>query len=134
MRVKMTGWKWMGMVGMLLVGRLAFAAPLTLDDSGRAVELREDGELEIILKGNPTTGYSWSVEKYAADILRPVGEPEYTPDSNLIGSGGTYRYVFKAVAAGTTPLTLIYHRSWETNTPPETTFGVMVNVLAPEHP
>jgi len=43
-----------------------------------------------------------------------VGETHFTSDShNLVGTGGTQSLTFKALQAGTTTLTLVYHRPLE---------------------
>ncbi len=130
MKSSAAGSKWVGMMGVLLVGSLGFAEPLTLEDSGKTIQLPPGGELEIVLEGNPTTGYSWTVEECGPDVLSCIGEPRYTSDSQLIGAGGVYQFVFKAESVGSGMLKLIYHRSWETNVPPEKTFCLLVNVVA----
>lgn len=129
MSIGAAGSKWVWMAGVLLVGRLAFAESLTLEDSGKTIQLPPGGELEVVLQGNPTTGYAWTVEECATNVLQATGEPQYTADSPLIGAGGVYQFVFKAESAGSGMLKLIYHRSWETNVPPEKTFCLLVNVV-----
>lgn len=53
----------------------------------------------------------------------------FTPQSTLLGAGGTVRYRFRAAAQGTTKLTLSYSRSFE-SVPPQRTFDVTINVSA----
>lgn len=108
------------------------AEPLTMKDSGKTVNLSQGNELEIQLAGNPTTGYGWSVTECDSNIVQPDSKPQYTPDSDLMGSGGLYRFIFKAVSTGETALTLAYRRPWETNTPPIETFGIRIQVSSGE--
>ncbi len=97
-------------------------------DASSTVELRPGDMLEVVLAGNPTTGYSWAVQAVDKDILKQMGEPAYKADSNLIGSGGQFTFRFEAVAAGQTALKLFYQRPWEKDTPPIQTFVVAVIV------
>lgn len=54
-----------------------------------------------------------TLQKVDSDLQR-VGETHFTSDShNLVGTGGTQSLIFKALQAGTTTLTLVYHRPWE---------------------
>ena len=105
-------------------------SPTTLSeqDRGKTVELHPGDELEVLLKGNPTTGYQWEVATVDAAILKLVGEPEFNPDSGALGASGKVRVRLKAVATGQTALQLIYHRSFEINTPPTRTFKATVVV------
>lgn len=102
---------------------------ITGDMNGQTVTLHKDGVLELSIDGNPTTGYNWELSEVDQSILEPAGEPEYDSDSALIGSGGTYTFTFKAVAAGTTNLKLIYYRSFEKDVPPVETFEITVEVI-----
>ena len=104
---------------------------LTLDeqDNGTTVALKPGDTVAIVLEGNPTTGYGWTVDLSDEDaaILEQVGEPSYVPDSGLIGAGGTYTFTFRALAAGDATLALHYSRAWE-SVPPLKTFSVTVAV------
>jgi inhibitor of cysteine peptidase len=104
--------------------------PLTLseEDSGSTVEMQVGDTMEVVLEGNPTTGFTWETEAVDAAILNQLGEPEFESDSELVGSGGTFTFRFEAVASGQTVLTLVYHRPWETAVPPASTFEVTVIV------
>ena len=97
-------------------------------DRGKTVELHTGDKLEVLLKGNPTTGYRWEVATVDAAILKLVGEPEFNPYSGALGAGGKVTVRLEAVATGQTALRLIYHRSFEKNTPPTRTFKATVVV------
>lgn len=98
-------------------------------DDGTTVEVEVNDTFKVVLKGNPTTGYSWTalISEEDAGILRQVGEPTYIPDSDLTGAGGTYTFVFEAMAPGEAVLKLEYARPWE-SVPAEKTFTVTVRV------
>jgi inhibitor of cysteine peptidase len=97
-------------------------------DANSTVSLRVGDALEVILQGNPTTGYQWERASGEDTILKQVGDPEFNPDSSALGSGGKVTLRFEAGAAGQTVLRLIYHRSFEPDVPPLKTFEVTVTV------
>lgn len=97
------------------------------DDKG-SVSLHVGDTLQITLEGNPTTGYQWEVASVDESVLKASGEPQYTPTSAALGSGGVYIFSFKALDAGKTTLELVYHRTFEKNVPPLQTFTLTVTV------
>jgi len=117
---------------VLSLGACGPAAPKQLNlsekDAGSTVQLRAGDTLEVVLEGNPTTGYQWEVGGGDPAVIRQVGEAQFQPDTSAIGSPGKITLRFTAVAAGQTALKLIYHRSFEPNVPPVKTFEVTVVV------
>jgi inhibitor of cysteine peptidase len=101
---------------------------LSEEDTGSTVALRAGDTMEVVLDGNPTTGFSWETAAIDASVLKQLGEPGFEPYTNLIGSGGKFTFRFQAVSSGQTLLRLVYHRPWETEVPPEKTFEVTVVV------
>jgi inhibitor of cysteine peptidase len=98
-------------------------------DAGRTVALSRGDRLAVVLEGNPTTGYTWEQSAGDASILKPAGEPTFTPASQGIGAGGEVSIPF--LAAGDAKLmriALIYHRAFEPNVPPLKTFTVEIAV------
>jgi inhibitor of cysteine peptidase len=115
-----------GIGGMLAAG-LALAAftlascamppPLReIDGSadGSRVTLAPGQALRITVDANPATGYRWVIDRSAATVLTPVGQPMYTPSSTsapLVGAGGTMTFDFVAGTAGSDTLQLAYRRA-----------------------
>jgi inhibitor of cysteine peptidase len=95
---------------------------------GTAVELNAGDTLELVLDGNPTTGYAWEGSFVAPTALKPVGEPAFKAGAGGLGAGGTYTFRFNAVAEGQATLKLIYHRPFEPEAPPLKTCDVTVVV------
>ena len=91
--------------------------PVVIDESADGtIQTIALGDLLIVeLRGNPTTGYAWQrIDSLNQAVLEPLGEEEYTPDEpELVGSGGLWRFRFRAVHTGSTPLEYVYRRSWE---------------------
>jgi predicted secreted protein len=105
------------------------AVQLTQADSGATVKLHPGDILEIVLSSNPTTGYTWEVQPGSEAVLRLSGEPEFRPDSNLLGSGGRMTFRFDAVAVGEAPLVLLCRRAFEPGVPPLQRFAINVRVV-----
>jgi inhibitor of cysteine peptidase len=117
---------------------LCVAAPASLTlseaDAGSTVTLAVGDTMEVVLDGNPTTGFTWETEALDTSVLRQLGESEFQPESALIGAGGTFTFRFEAVASGQTTLRLVYHRPWETDVPPEKTYEVTASVSSSAQP
>jgi len=104
------------------------AAKLEQADNGVALDLKSGQTFTVSLEGNPTTAYSWEVAEFDPAVVELAGEADYKADSMLIGSGGVFKFTFKALAAGSTSLKLVYHRPWEEDVEPLEVFEVTVNV------
>ena len=119
----------MVLLGGVLVGCAAGAGKtVTAADAGKSIEVKKGQALNIVLEGNPTTGYIWQVAKIDNAVLKQNGDYEFKADSNLTGAGGKLTFHFETVAAGTTALQLEYKRPWETGSKPEKTFDVTIVV------
>ena len=106
----------------------ALTVQLTQADAGSTIKLHPGDMLEIVLQGNPTTGYAWEVQPGAEAVLTQKGVPEFKRDSALLGAGGLMTFRFDVVAVGDVPLSLIYHRAFEPGVPPLKTFAINVKV------
>ena len=106
---------------------------LTDADNGKAVTVKVGDAVQVILAGNPTTGYSWSTalsDKDAA-VLQQQGDPAYaqeSTDQSLVGGGGMFTFTFKAAAPGQVVLNFDYARPWETGVAAIQTYSVTVTV------
>jgi inhibitor of cysteine peptidase len=104
---------------------------LTEADNGKTVNLNVGETLVVRLASNPSTGYTWETKDLDTQMLEQVGEAAFeSPDTppDLVGAGGILVRTFKALEPGTTTLTLVYHRPWETDVAPLQTFSVTVTV------
>ena len=91
------------------------AGPLELghDANGGSETIVRGQELRILLKENPTTGYTWHVVRQDSALLEMVKKDFLAPGGTMAGAPGKALFVFKAIAAGETELVLGYYRSWE---------------------
>lgn len=119
------------MLGVILIMAFSCARSggrtIRADNHGDQIELRKGRVVAVSLEGNPSTGYTWEPVGLDEPILRQIGEPAFTPESNVPGSPGTQIIRFRAVGEGATTLRLVYHRPWE-EVEPEKTFSVDVVV------
>jgi inhibitor of cysteine peptidase len=91
-----------------------------ISESSGSLKLKVGDTFVIKLESNPTTGYSWSLAESDSKVVKQVSsvyEPEKTAP-NIVGSGGTEVWTFKAFAKGETKLTFNYARPWEKGIPP----------------
>jgi len=70
----------------------------------------------------------WEVFELEESILRQMGEPEFQPESEALGAGGTETFRFQAMSPGQAALELVYHRPWEEGEEPLETFSLRVAV------
>ncbi len=69
------------------------------------------------LNSNPTTGYSWFIMSYPAQLVKIVKHQFVPPNSKLMGAGGTSVWQFKATPLALSvptiiPIKMIYTRPW----------------------
>lgn len=87
--------------------------PRAIDASadGSRITLAPSQVLRVTVEANPATGYRWVVDRGAATVLEPVGQPLYTPTSTsapLVGGGGTMTFEFVAATPGHDTLQMTY--------------------------
>lgn len=92
------------------------------------VSLKTGQALEMVLEGNPSTGYGWTLEPPFGIALKEEGVKQVTnTDSSIVGAPVTYQFRFLAESPGETVLNFLYKRAWET-TPDDQTITVTVVV------
>jgi inhibitor of cysteine peptidase len=102
--------------------------PITIveQDAGKTIQAPSGSSFNVVLHGNPTTGFVWEVALMDGAILKQLGEPSFKPESGAMGAGGKVTLGFQVVGRGQTLLRLIYHRPFESNVAPLKTFEVSV--------
>jgi inhibitor of cysteine peptidase len=100
---------------------------LQADDTGKTIKLSSEDTLDVVLEGNPSTGYTWEIEESENPKLTLMGEPHFEAGAQIPGAGGVFTFKFEVAESGTGDLRLIYHRTWETE-PPARTFEVTVEI------
>jgi len=93
------------------------AKALAYSDPEETIDISPDREFIILiaLESNPTTGYSWEAV-YDETMLELVEETyelgEYAKQ-DVVGTGGTELFRFKALESGEVEITMVYKRTWE---------------------
>lgn len=75
----------------------------------------DNGNLIIVLKENPSTGYSWNYTISNGKVVELI-EDEFiqgAANGEVVGAGGTHRWSFRGVLEGEVRLEFRYYRSWE---------------------
>ena len=110
---------------------------LSKDDNGRTLKVKVGDVIQVKLKSNRTTGYSWALTgKTDAKVLK-TGEVEYKVDEHpagMVGVGGNDFCTFTALAPGKTEIALGYARPWEKDKEPAQAFKLTVEVEAAAAP
>lgn len=90
---------------------------MVTESSGREVMLKREGVLEVRLRANRTTGYSWTTAPVMHPVLVRMGKALYHERARegKTGVGGVAIWRFKAVKLGREILTFEYRRPWEKN-------------------
>lgn len=86
--------------------------------SSNEKKVEELEQLEVSLKGNATTGYSWKCVADNEQIAK-VAKTTYVEDESkgATGVGGTYRFVFEGTGPGMTTISCTYNSAVETEEP-----------------
>lgn len=102
------------------------------------VDARADGEtrlrrgqiLAVELDSNASTGYAWEIVEDGSPVLEPAPVPARAAPAvpPMPEAGGTSRWRYRAVQAGTATLRLVYRRSWEKDVEPVRTASYRVVV------
>ena len=107
---------------------------LETKDNGASVTVKAGDTVQVKLRSNRTTGYSWTElkDKTDAKVLKSDGgsyEVNAHPEG-MVGVGGVETFTFTAVAPGRTEIALGYARPWEKDKEPAQSFKATVVVEA----
>lgn len=84
----------------------------------KVIEVQAGQNFMIIMKVNATTGYQWQfAEPLDESIVQLINSKYLADKTKLVGAGGKQVWIFKALKAGQTNISLKYVRPWEKNTP-----------------
>lgn len=80
-----------------------------------AWETKPSQTVEIVLKGNPSTGYNWDWQGLSGDNCVDIHceSASINNDSELVGGPMKYNYVVKGIQPGYVEICFTYARPWE---------------------
>lgn len=128
LRLRYVGWVVLLATALFLSGCLSSLFILDEADDGGLKTIKVGDIVVVQLRGNPSGGYLWQlVDTVKEAVLESLEESEFVPDNpNVCGGSGVWKFRFRAVASGTTPLDFVYRRPWEEET--SDTFSVIIYV------
>jgi predicted secreted protein len=84
----------------------------------KSIVVKKDSpQFSINLSSNPTTGYSWMVERYSARFIELIGHHYQASQTNLIGASGMDIWTFKVkpeafIAPRVLKIHMLYAHPW----------------------
>jgi inhibitor of cysteine peptidase len=117
---------------MILLGALvspAGAVGLSAAENGEHVTVKVGEDVAIRLDANPASGYSWRLANVDPTILRQQGAYQFEENSNKIGLVALQVMHFQTLRPGSTFLTLLYRRAWDTDAEAIQTYTLTVEVV-----
>src|SRR3990167_6564655 len=99
---------------------MVIVKPLQFTQNNKPLILTaENPAITITLPSNPTTGFTWSIQKYDTNLLKLVSQKYTPPNSRLMGAPGIQQYTFQAIQTGYSVtqvghVVLQYARQWTT--------------------
>lgn len=108
----------------------AIAATKVITDAekGNTIQLKLGDILEVHLRSNPTTGYSWYVHPKSTQLLKLLGQSQTQSHQPGVGRPILQVLRFQTVANGEGTLILHYIRTWERQVSNEEQFEVQVSI------
>ena len=97
------------------------------NQNGETISVETGDTLEVMLEGNPTTGYTWEVKWLDPAVIKQA-QSDFISGSTGLGSAGSQIFRFEAIASGETVLKLIYKRPFEKSMMPLKDFKVTISV------
>ena len=89
---------------------------------------KESKNTTITLKGNETTGYTWScTEENHYLKIKSTYQEDTKKDEDITGVGGIYTITLTGLKKGTTELTCQYKRDWEEEAEETRTYPVEID-------
>ncbi|HXZ04082.1 MAG TPA: protease inhibitor I42 family protein [Ktedonobacteraceae bacterium] len=91
------------------------------------IQLHVGEEFVIILRENPTTGFSWNPISSGEPACKLLDQ-SFDSAGNTPGKGGSHSWHFQAVKEGMGKIEFAYRRAWEQDRPPAQSFTLGINV------
>ncbi len=122
---------------------------LTENNTGQQIRIKQNQRVRISLTSNPTTGYSWKIQKLDRSVMKQLEEftyvhpvfmqrePVYIPsmpwfnrgkNRKKLGAPGSQVLELESVGKGTAEIKIIYRRPWERGIKPAKVFKIKLCV------
>lgn len=120
----------LSVVFFFIIFSQAWADPISINEdfNGKEITVYTGQTMELVLPGNPTTGYTWRyVYEPDKNLMTETGN-SYKIESDLIGAGGNFHWTYSFLHSGSASLSLEYCRPWENNSAIKT-FDLKINIV-----
>ncbi|NLD57931.1 MAG: DUF333 domain-containing protein [Methanomicrobiales archaeon] len=97
-------------------------------DNGKTGTIAKGTRFAVVLKENPTTGYTWNATVSSGLEVQSSDYQQDAAAEGMVGVGGSRTWVIIAQEAGDQTFSAVYARSWETATGDETKFDLKITV------
>lgn len=93
----------------------AFMAMGAASHAAEEVRLARGHEKRIVLKENPSTGYSWKIDEDGSENLSllAIVDHGHKRGANMPGAPGERSWTLRAKGGGRAVLQIVYQRPWE---------------------
>ncbi len=98
-------------------------------DNGALVEVSLGSKVTIELEENPKTGHQWMTSSVDEVFLVPEGDAFLVGEQMGLSAAGVRRTFFRAKGAGSTSLSLINKRPWQSNKEAVAAFKLALRIL-----
>jgi predicted secreted protein len=98
-------------------------------DNGALVEVILGSKVTVELEENPATGHQWMISGVDEVFLVPEGDAFLVGEQMGLGAAGVRRVFFRAKGAGSTSLSLIKKRPWQSNKDATGAFKLAVRIM-----
>lgn len=106
-----------------------FMAGQTPASISREITVPAGTSFKVALCSNQSTGYSWDDAQISdGSVLEESSHVYLTPKQNLAGAAGQEVWTFKALAKGTSTVSITYSQPWEGGDKAAWTFTLAVTV------
>lgn len=112
-----------------IISRCAQLMALNEDYNGHEYTVPVGETFGLVLNSNPTTGYQWNPGSWDQKIVSLSSQKfESSSNNTLVGQGGKEYFFFRALKPGSTDISLLYARPWESVQPLQT-YKLKVKVI-----
>lgn len=120
-----------GVMGALAEENVTVKSPV-FNEPGKPILLKNnDDTFSIVLKSNPTTGYSWFLSGFDADLISPKSHRYVPPANNMAGASGYEEWQFNVnqdslKVPRLSKIEMIYARPWDVASAHPQTFNLVI--------
>lgn len=132
-------WAVLGLIiSCLLIGVIGCSSKTTpakndlkvLESSGIKNTFKVGDTFNVVLKGNPSTGFAWYYTIDNNDVIELSSNNNVPDKNNVAGSASTYSWSFKALKTGQVKIIYRYYQGWlgEASVTKENTIEYLITV------